>query len=54
MPKSPTLIADTPVLFVMAAEAEYGPALRARIAAADAEARRASAVLREYVEKLQL
>ncbi|WP_103171786.1 5'-methylthioadenosine/S-adenosylhomocysteine nucleosidase [Paracoccus sp. SY] len=31
MPKSPTLIADTPVLFVMAAEAEYGPALRARI-----------------------
>ncbi|MDQ1900331.1 5'-methylthioadenosine/S-adenosylhomocysteine nucleosidase [Paracoccus sp. WLY502] len=31
MPKSPTLIADIPVLFVMAAEAEYGPALRARI-----------------------
>lgn len=31
MPKSPTLIANIPVLFVMAAEAEYGPALRARI-----------------------
>ena len=31
MPKFPTLIADIPVLFVMAAEAEYGPALRARI-----------------------
>ena len=31
MPKSPTLIADIPVLFVMAAEAEYGPGLRARI-----------------------
>lgn len=31
MTKSPTLIADIPVLFVMAAKAEYGPALRARI-----------------------
>lgn len=28
---TPTLIADIPVLFVMAAKAEYGPALRARI-----------------------
>lgn len=31
MPPNPTLIADIPVLFAMAAEAEYGPALRARI-----------------------
>ncbi|WEF23937.1 5'-methylthioadenosine/S-adenosylhomocysteine nucleosidase [Paracoccus sp. S3-43] len=31
MTKTPTLIADIPVLFVMAAKAEYGPALRARI-----------------------
>lgn len=31
-PVAPDLIADIPVLFVMAAEAEYGPALRARIA----------------------
>lgn len=31
MSKTPTLIADIPVLFVMAAHAEYGPALRARI-----------------------
>lgn len=31
MSKSPTLIAGIPVLFVMAAEPEYGPALRARI-----------------------
>ena len=31
MPKTPTPIAGIPVLFVMAAEAEYGPALRARI-----------------------
>lgn len=30
-PTTPTLIADIPVLFVMAAEPEYGPALRARI-----------------------
>ncbi|SNR40430.1 5'-methylthioadenosine/S-adenosylhomocysteine nucleosidase [Paracoccus sediminis] len=30
-PKTPTLIADIPVLFVMAARPEYGPALRARI-----------------------
>ncbi|WP_246020813.1 5'-methylthioadenosine/S-adenosylhomocysteine nucleosidase [Paracoccus subflavus] len=30
-PTSPDMIADIPVLFVMAAEAEYGPALRARI-----------------------
>lgn len=29
--RTPDLIADIPVLFVMAAEAEYGPALRARI-----------------------
>jgi len=29
--KTPSLIADIPVLFVMAAPAEYGPALRARI-----------------------
>lgn len=28
---TPDMIADIPVLFVMAAEAEYGPALRARI-----------------------
>jgi adenosylhomocysteine nucleosidase len=31
MTKTPSLIAKIPVLFVMAAEAEYGPALRARI-----------------------
>lgn len=31
MTKTSSLIADMPVLFVMAAEAEYGPALRARI-----------------------
>ena len=31
MSTSPTLIAGIPVLFVMAAPAEYGPALRARI-----------------------
>ncbi|WP_440798455.1 5'-methylthioadenosine/S-adenosylhomocysteine nucleosidase [Paracoccus sp. 22332] len=31
MTMTPTLIADIPVLFVMAAKAEYGPALRARI-----------------------
>lgn len=31
MPKIPDLIADLPVLFVMAAPAEYGAALRARI-----------------------
>ena len=30
-PKTPDRIADIPVLFVMAAPAEYGPALRARI-----------------------
>lgn len=30
-PNTPSLVAGIPVLFVMAAEAEYGPALRARI-----------------------